>query len=130
MERKVSGRPKYGDLCYYCGKQATQIDHVIPQIMLRQIALSTEDITLEVIRSRILTVYCCGECNCLLSDTFTESLTLKKKLLKDRLRKRYIKILSIPTWYEEELDELGYALRSCVEAGLEKQAFIKRRLKW
>lgn len=128
-QRRVQ-KPKHGDSCYYCGKQATQIDHVIPKNMLRNFALSTEPITLENIARRVLMVFSCGECNRLLSDTFTESLTEKKKLLKSRLKRRHKKLLEIPDWSPNEIEELGYNLRSYVQNSLDRLFLLKERLRW
>jgi len=128
-QRRVQ-KPKHGDPCYYCGKQATQIDHVIPQAMLRTLALSTEPITLENIARRVLTVFSCRECNVLLSDTFTETLIEKKKILKARLKRRHKKLLEMPDWTSYEIEELGYNLKSYVQDSLDRLFLLKERLRW
>ena len=127
--RNVS-RPKNGEPCYYCGRQATQVDHVIPQSMLRQLAMSTEPITMEIIKHRALTVHSCGECNTLLSNIYLESLQAKKKYLKTKLRKRYKKVLEMPRWDQDEVEELGYNLRTFVQGSIDQKELVLERLRW
>ncbi len=127
---KDVGRPKEGDCCYYCGRQATQIDHVVPQSTIRMIAMSTENITYDLMKNRALTVHSCGECNRLLSDSYQDTLIERKAELKKRLRRRYKKILEMPDWNEKEFEGLEWFFQSDIEYHLQKKELVKKRLKW
>ena len=87
--RKIRGiKPLKDDSCYYCGLQATQIDHVVPKSTLKLLSLSTVDITMDILKNRSLKVHSCRECNSVLSNSLQATLAERKKELKKRLRKR------------------------------------------
>jgi len=126
--KNIHGEPH---ICYYCGQHADSVDHVIPQSTIRMLAaLSDIAITKQILRNRALKVWACRECNSLLSDSLQETLEARKTELKMRLLKRYQKILALPTWKERELNQLGYTLRTCIEASAKAKEYIKKRLAW
>jgi Zn-finger protein len=117
------------NICYYCGQSADSVDHVIPQAMLRQLAaLSDVQITKEILRKRALKVWACRECNCLASDSIQDSLIERRQFVKEKLRKRYRKILELPKWEESELNELGYVLRQHIELYARIKEWVKLRI--
>lgn len=119
------------DRCYYCGELADTVDHVVPQSYIKKLqALGDEELKRKIMARRRTTVPCCHECNCLLGATIQKTLGDRKLHLKNRLKRRYKKILGIPKWSERELEELGPALRQHVRAGVGHQEVIERRLQW
>ena len=54
----------------------------------------------------------------------------KCKFIKKRLAKKYTKVLRMPDWDRQELDELGPGLRASVEAGMNAKLVIRDRLDW
>ncbi len=122
------GKPVEGDPCYYCGLQATEVDHVIPHSMLQKMELSTIDFDKEILRTRTLKVFSCPECNKLLGNSYQESLTDRKKYLKQKLRNKYSKLLNMPDWSPEELNELSNDLRNDVLRCLEWRTVVKQRI--
>ena len=119
------------NICYYCGQRASTVDHVIPQSMIRQLtALGDEEVTYQVLGKRALKVWSCRECNCLASDSIQESLQERKAYVKEKLRRRYQKLLDMPPWSQDELDVLGYALKTHVEASIKARDFVKQRIAW
>jgi len=127
-KNKAWGEPR---ICYYCGQRADSIDHIIPQTMLRMLAsLADIEITRHLLRNRALKVWACRECNSLLSDSLQESLRERKNYLKIRLLQKYHKLLAIPKWEDNEIEELGYTLRTHIEASIRAKEYIKKRLAW
>jgi len=117
------------NICYYCGQRADCVDHVIPKSALRQLAaLGDEAITKRIIRNRALKVWCCHECNCLLSDSLQESLPERKAYLKAKLKKKYKRTLNLPRWEEDEIAELGYNLRVYVVSSAKYKEWLKLRV--
>jgi len=102
--------------CYYCGAVATDREHVVPRQYIPN--------------NNIMKVDSCKECNLLLGYTVQDSLQLRKDYLKEKLRIRYKKILTLPEWTEEELEEMEYNLRLHIEQGRRLKEIIKERLAW
>lgn len=118
--------------CYYCGVPANGIDHVVPQSLLDEwLRLGDiENYQLATGRGRKLTVPSCQQCNSILGAKYDPTLDERKQRLKDRLRTKYAKVLGMPDWTPEELDELGPRLREHVEQGMKLKAMARRRIAW
>lgn len=91
--------------CFYCGDLATARDHVFPHSseLPGERQWGARDI-----------VNACSECNAGLSDKYGYWLHRRIKHLIDWTIKRYQLDEMIPEWADEELDELGYALRASI----------------
>jgi hypothetical protein len=118
--------------CYYCGSPANTVDHVVPRSLLADLAaLSDEAVTAVLVHpGRTMTVPACRECNCLLGSQYFSTLAARKAWLKERLRRRYRRVLQMPDWAEEELEELRYNLRVAIEASLARRDTVRQRLRW
>lgn len=118
--------------CYYCGMPADSIDHVVPQVLLDQWRRlgDLENLQLATGRGRTLTVDCCRQCNCLLSDKYDATLAERKERLKVSLRRRYRKLLEMPEWTPSELEEMGPRLRQYIEAAMAQKAMVRKRIGW
>lgn len=95
--------------CFYCGDLATDRDHVFPHS-----ATSMADRRFE--GQEI--VMACGECNRLLGDRAALWLETRLGYLIKSLTKRYKLNRPMPEWDAEEVQELGYSLRTAVLCGL------------
>lgn len=107
------------ETCIYCGEIASHMDHLIP-----------EPWTGPTLRHHVLTVPSCRECNCLLGDTLTSSITERRAVAHTRLRRRNRKWLAVQPRTEKELREYGRTLRTSIRGGMRIRAEVERRLAW
>ena len=107
-------------ICSYCGDPADSLDHFIPHIRNRTHSLKSFKRS-EVIPS-------CRECNTLLGEKLFESIGGRAGYLHTKYQTRYSKIISMPEWGNEELEELGYNLRSMVEQEIKTKKDVLRRV--
>ena len=112
---------QYNVSCFYCGKPAEEIDHVIPKKHLKNIKID---------KRRILLIQSCSECNRLLHDSYQNSLEERKQELKNRLKRKYKKFLEMPNWTQEEINELGPVLKQNILIAQEYKKITNERLKW
>ncbi len=116
--------------CYYCGLLTTEKDHVVPRMVLKMVKDLDLPVRNEIIGQRTLIVPACRECNSLLSSSYQDNLTERKRELKRRLKKRHKKLLKMPSWKEEEIDQLDPVLRQTIRASCEQKRILKMRLGW
>ena len=114
--------------CYYCGDVATVTEHVIPRSILRQYAHLSLDELRQVTVGRKLVVPACKECNYLLGDSMQETINERKNLVKKKLAKRYKKLLRMPNWTREELEEMGPGLAKYIQHCVEEKRWIRARI--
>lgn len=107
------------DACIYCGLQASQRDHLIP-----------EPWSGPAVRPHVLTVPACRDCNLSINDSLTFSITERRAIAHERILKRHGKWLQCKVFTQAELDEMGPNLRSTVEEGMHMRALIEARLDW
>ena len=113
-----------GNHCVYCGDRATGSDHFIPVSVVNAIGslfFSLGD--------KALVPACC-ECNSLARNKIFRSVGAKRRYIQKRLRERYAHLLGAGVWTQEELDELGYTLRTVVEAANKQRLHLMERLAW
>ncbi len=120
----------YERTCYYCGLSTNEKDHVIPRNMLKMIKDLDIEIRNKIMGKRILIIPSCRECNSLLSASYQNNLRKRKRELKRRLRKKYKKLLQIPSWSQYEIYKLGPTLKQVVQASCYHKKIIEERLKW
>jgi 5-methylcytosine-specific restriction endonuclease McrA len=84
-------------MCVYCGEPATDREHVIPRSL-----------------GGFWTVPACKDCNALAGASLQPSLADRRRHIAAKLRRKYAKVLRMPEWDREELDELGAGLRTAV----------------
>jgi len=108
----------YG-VCIYCGRRGWTKDHLLPQ-----------PLTGNTMRRFVATVPACGECNSLLRDTFTASVTERRELAQIRLRRKHRKVLRNLDFTEQQLDEFGQLLRDYIVASMALKAEILALFDW
>jgi hypothetical protein len=106
-------------LCIYCGLEATQRDHLIP-----------EPWSGPAIRPHVLTVPACRECNNSINDSLTFSITKRREIAHEHIYRRHGKWLRCKYFTNEELEEMGPNLRSTVHEGHIMRAITEARVSW
>lgn len=101
-------------LCAYCGEYGSEVEHVVPRVS----------------KLPTYTVLACRECNGTAGDRLFASFPEKQSFILAQYKKRYARVLRLPEWTEDEIDEMGYALRKQIEAYQTVKASIERRLEW
>ena len=102
-------------ICFYCGEPAGDREHVYPK---------------SVFGERGFKVWACSECNSIAGKKVFETIEDKGCYIRRKLEQKYRKLYTFPDWDEEELDELGYALRKRIKAWMEGKKWIRKRLNW
>ena len=83
-----------------------------------------------MLKNRSLKVAACKECNSLLSNSIQDTLAERKKLLKQRLKRKYKKILAIPNWKDEELVIMEYNMKKYILDSLKLRELTRLRLEY
>jgi len=110
-------------ICFYCGETADTVDHHPP------ISRVTDYRALYGEPKEYIKVGCCKECNAILSNSITETLKERKKLLNDKLSRRYSRILRQPDWSSTDFKEAklkGKLKRYVKNKDSEKKQVLKR----
>ncbi len=118
--------------CYYCGLPATTVDHVIPQSLIKDLAILEDDYVTRQLydRHRVREVDACRECNSALGAQYFDTLAKRKQWVQAWLRKRYKRVLVTPPWTDSELGQLSRRLQAHVIQSLDEKRVLLRRLGW
>lgn len=106
-------------LCAYCGLYATTLDHFVPVSVAAYVIVNPKDKVL---------IPSCSECNGLAGSKLFKSVGAKRRYIRQRLRKRYARLLKMPDWADEELEKLGWTLRKSIEVALRQRDQVRQRL--
>lgn len=104
--------------CIYCGDYYQCRDHVIP-VSYNQVYRDYK---------HGATVYCCNECNSLLSNKAYFTIQDRASYLLEAYRKKRWKEITFPEWRINEVKELGYNLRTMVERSLKLKSLYLSKL--
>lgn len=121
--------------CFYCGVPSQSIDHFIPQVYvetlksLAEINGVTRDESVEILTIQRF-IPACLECNGIASNIVFKNPDQKKSYIKKKLEVKYKKIINLPKWDEDEIEELSYLLKISVKSGLSNKQIILGRLAW
>lgn len=115
--------------CVYCGLPADSVDHVIPRAYVSQIrdTIAPLDKTLKAFGE---TVPACIQCNSILGASALFTMTERRSLVKERLRKKYKRLLAAPDWTHQELNDLDGTLRTHVIALQAAKDVVRARIRW
>ena len=113
--------------CYYCGStDDLTLDHTVP------VSFYSTRPTRKGMKSKytdpVPVVDCCAECNKTMNNALIIDVRGRAGFLKERYVKKYKKVLSLPRWDEEDIDELGKNLRSVIVRDQILQTNLKERL--
>lgn len=113
----------FSPACSYCGATATEMDHIPPRS-------HRHGITVNGLADRFpfLIVDSCQECNAILGDRALWTFKERKAFVKKRLRQRHKRLLNMPNWCREDLDELGDILKNYVSSSLTTREILIERL--
>ena len=100
--------------CVYCGEPEEHREHVVP----RHTGLPT------------FVVPACAECNLVAGGNVFPGIIEKQEFIRDRIKKRYGKLLRMPEWDDQEISELKGRLRRHVEGCSIAAKWVKSRLAW
>lgn len=128
----MSKQQPFVEPCYYCGRPADTVDHVIPQVLLKQLEAmgDTEAWSVLYKRHKVKIVPACRDCNSVIGSKYFPTLAERKAFVKQRLRQRKRNVLETPNWSEGELNQLGPDLRGYVEHSIALREETKLRLRW
>jgi hypothetical protein len=110
--------------CIYCGLRATTVDHFVPLSVVQMLASCGESVTGKFLLPS------CGECNQIASDHVFPTVAAKRRFIHAKLRKKYRRVLAMPDWAQDEREELGWSLRTSVDAGMAQKSVLQQRLAW
>lgn len=131
--RQVSGfyrvKFRWFRQCVYCGRPATQRDHVLPVTVAASLSLHRPGVRKELGQG-LSTVPACGECNRFASNKPFRWIREKRAYIQSRLKDKYAEKVRATLWDDEELEELGPSLRSLILSNLQKHADLELRLTW
>lgn len=120
---------KTGTPCTYCGVPSTDKEHVTPISWIEN-AMEMKQMGININVPKEVIVPSCRECNLMASDKVFKNISEKKKHIKEKLKKKYKKLLSMPTWEEKEINELSGELKRYVFLTNEIRRIVKSRLKY
>lgn len=103
-----------GHWCLYCGMVATTEDHFPP------ISYSLRGFLLPA----------CSECNTFAGTSYPTNLAKRIEYVKERLKKKYRKILRMPVWTQDELNEMGYGLKTGIDQCQRNRRTAHGRIAW
>jgi len=101
--------------CIYCGEPADSHDHFPPRYL-------TQD--------QGFLLPCCRSCNELAGISFPYVFWNRYWFVKEKIKRKYWAILTMPEWDEEDIEILGPNLRKEIGRCLKIKAVTKRRLAW
>ena len=102
--------------CTYCGDTAEDLDHVIPH--------SYASSTGKRSYGKTKVVPCCKRCNSLLGNKKYLAIGERASYLLDRYRIKVNKLVSLPEWTEEELEDMG----DFFKRGIKEDVYLKEKL--
>jgi hypothetical protein len=103
-----------GKWCVYCGEPASQEDHFPPYSV--------------TLRGLLLPV--CSECNVIAGTAHPYNFELRAEFVKDKLRKKYNKLLESLDWENSEIKELGRNLKGKISSWEKRKKIERGRIAW
>lgn len=113
-----------GRLCVYCGVPATTNDHFVPLSVVDALAPLVGHLTGKVL------VPACGECNSIAGAVSFPSIGAKRRFIQRRLAQKNAKLLASPDWSQEELEGVGYGLRTAIVGAQIRRDWLRARIAW
>ena len=108
--------------CAYCGDIADSLDHVLPHSYTRIFPKQNRTYNKKEV------VPCCTECNSLLGNKPYFAVAERAAYLAGKYEKRYKKLLSMPVWEEEDIEECGYNIKLFIENSVQEKKAIELRI--
>ena len=109
--------------CTYCGETAVSLDHVIPRSFLSSRKRSSSPS-----REPGFKVPSCTQCNSILGSRIFDNLVERKAYVHERLKVKLRKHSATVAWDDEDMEELGPALRDKIEIAMAKRTIARDRV--
>lgn len=116
------------DRCEYCGEPAQARDHVVPRAF-RYMMEGTRELQ-AMLAVMPNTVPSCHQCNSIAGADVFQSLAEKREHIQARLREKYWKVLYMPKWDDDEIEELDGRLRQSIAAAEAQRRIVATRISW
>ncbi len=108
------------NVCTYCGESAgVEREHVIPAAFYATRSFDPNNQWI---------VPACRICNSFAGSSLFFSIPEKARYLSKRYKRKYKKLLRIPFWSQEELEEMSYKLRVGIESSMLMRLAVLRRI--
>lgn len=111
-----------GDPCIYCGQESTGHDHVPPLVYVHALDEEAKN------HLNLRKYPSCFECNSILGSKIILTLKDRRKYVYEKLKLKYASCLRMPTWSEEEMQELGRNLQDDVRSRATFGNVLRKRL--
>src|SRR4051812_30323196 len=109
------------DCCAYCGDPAETIDHTVPcWLVERNVEL--------ILHRKLFKVPACADCNRRAGKTIDFTFQQRKRRIARSLRRAHIRLLSAADWPDDELEEMGYQLRTYLLTSRARRAHLMARI--
>lgn len=122
----VAGRVVTGTPCAYCGEYAEHEEHLVPYSFIA--ARNTPESPQDNWWTWILPS--CAQCNYVAADQLFASAWEKRSYIRERLKAKYSDAFVQESWSEDEIDELGPALRQFVVASQAVNETARERVQY
>lgn len=111
--------------CYYCGRPATDAEHVVSQALASMLDRDDmPDLGVDIVPA-------CHQCNGMLGARFYETLAKRKEAGKEYLRRKYQRLVEMPQWTDQEIADLADGrLRQYVLESIVAQEEVRKMLAW
>ncbi len=103
-----------GCLCIYCGENANTVDHFPPATFSMYGYL----------------LPCCKQCNGLAGTAWPTHFIFRSRLVNDKIRRLYKRLLKTPDWTRCETAALGYNLRCGIQVWQKQREIALGRIAW
>jgi len=103
------------EICMYCGEPADDREHVYPRSLFR---------------NNTPKVWACSECNNIASNRLFDCIEDKRDFIHKKIRKKYKWVFKTPNWDKDEINQLGYVLKTEILSAIRLKEIITRRLEW
>ena len=114
--------------CFYCGEDATTKDHVIPVSYYYSGVRKNKHLTSQYGKENL--VDACKECNNIAWNKIFQDKYSKKDFIQERLKQKYKKVINMPYWSDEEVEQLGRTLKKEIKIQQLARKWALNRMNW
>ena len=114
--------------CYYCWDDATTIDHIVPVSYYYSWKRKSLHLTSTYWKNNLID--CCRECNSIAGNKVFDDIEEKKLYIQDRIRNKYKKLINMPNWTDDEINELTWTLKKEIKIQVLARKWILNRVNY
>lgn len=116
--------------CFYCGDDATCKDHIIPVSYYYSGKRQPKKKYLTSEYGKENLIDSCNECNNIAWNKIFQDVFAKKEYIQEKIKLKYKKVVNMPFWSEEEINELGYMLKKEIRIQQLARKWILNRMSY